>query len=158
MIKAAILTISDKGAAGQREDLSGQEIRRLLEAHLQAEIVDYRIVPDEKEEIVKAMRQMAQKADLLLTTGGTGIGPRDVTPEAMREVIEKELPGFGEVMRLKSFEVTPRSILSRGMAGTLGTTLIVNLPGSPKGVKECLSLLLPAIEHGLEMVKGGGHE
>lgn len=153
MIKAAILTISDKGSRGEREDKSGQVIRELLK-EIDAETTLYSIVPDEKEIIIEKLQEMKKKVDLILTTGGTGVGPRDVTPEATRSVIEKELPGYGEAMRMESFKITPRAIGSRAIAGITGHCLIVNLPGSPKAVEECLRVILPAIPHTVELIKG----
>lgn len=156
-MRAAILTISDKGSRGEREDKSGAAIRKIIE-EMGGEIVEHAVVPDERDEIERALRRMAGAADLVLTTGGTGIAPRDVTPEATRAVIEKELPGITEIMRLKSSEVAPTAMLSRAVAGTLGSALIVNLPGSPKAVRECLSFIKPAIPHALELLRGEGGE
>jgi molybdopterin adenylyltransferase len=156
-MRVAILTVSDKGSRGEREDKSGLALREIVEG-MKGEVVAYRIVPDEQAQIESALRQMAQSADLVLTTGGTGIAARDVTPEATRAVIEKELPGITEVMRIKSVEVAPTAMLSRAVAGTLGCALIVNLPGSPKAVRECLSFIKPAIPHALELLRGVGGE
>ena len=156
-MRAAILTISDKGSRGEREDKSGAAIREIIE-EMGGEIVEHAVVPDERDEIERALRRMAGVAGLVLTTGGTGIAPRDVTPEATRAVIEKELPGITEIMRLKSSEVAPTAMLSRAVAGTLGSALIVNLPGSPKAVHECLSFIKPAIPHALELLRGEGGE
>ena len=156
-MRAAILTISDKGSRGEREDKSGAAIREIIE-EMGGEIVEHAVVPDERNEIERALRRMAGAAGLVLTTGGTGIAPRDVTPEATRAVIEKELPGITEIMRLKSSEVAPTAMLSRAVAGTLGSALIVNLPGSPKAVRECLSFIKPAIPHALELLRGEGGE
>ncbi len=157
MMRTAILTISDKGSRGEREDTSGAAIREIVE-EMGGDVVEHDIVADDKGHIEYALRRLAQTADLVLTTGGTGIGPRDVTPEATRAVIEKELAGITEIMRLKSFEVAPTAMLSRAVAGTLGTTLIVNLPGSPKAVRECLSFIRLALPHALEMLSGEGGE
>ena len=153
MIKAAVLTISDKGSRGEREDKSGEVIKEKL-GHINAEVVSYEIVPDERDIISQTLRSFADKANLILTTGGTGVSPRDVTPEATRDVIERELPGFSEVMRAESFKVTPRSIGSRAVAGMYKDTLIINLPGSPKAVSECLGVVLDAIPHVIEVAKG----
>lgn len=153
MIKAAVLTISDKGSRGEREDKSGEVIKEKL-SHINAEVVAYEIVPDEREIISQTLRDFAEKANLILTTGGTGVSPRDVTPEATKDVIERELPGFSEAMRAESFKVTPRSIGSRAVSGMYKDTLIINLPGSPKGVSECLGVVLEAIPHVLEVAKG----
>ncbi|MBU4561097.1 MogA/MoaB family molybdenum cofactor biosynthesis protein, partial [bacterium] len=118
--------------------------------------IKYEIVPDEKEIICRKLKEWVDKdgIDLILTSGGTGIGPRDVTPEATKEVIEKELPGFVEAMRIKGLEKTPFSMLSRAIAGTRKKSLIINLPGSPKAVKENLEVVLPAVKHGIEILKG----
>ncbi len=153
MIKAAVLTISDKGSKGEREDRSGEVIKDKLK-QIKAEVVKYEIVPDERDIISQKLRSFAEKADLILTTGGTGVSPRDITPEATKDVIEKELPGFSEAMRAESFKVTPRSIGSRAVAGIYKDTLIVNLPGSPKGVSECLDVILSTIPHVLEVAGG----
>jgi molybdopterin adenylyltransferase len=153
MIKAAVLTISDKGSRGEREDKSGEVIKEKLD-HINAEVVAYEIVPDEREIISQTIRSFADRANLILTTGGTGVSPRDVTPEATRDVIERELPGFSEAMRAESFKVTPRSIGSRAVSGMYKDTLIINLPGSPKGVSECLEVVLKAIPHVLEVARG----
>ena len=153
MIKTAILTISDKGSRGEREDKSGQTIRDMLEP-INAEVCAYEIIPDEQDLISQRLRALVEKSDLILTTGGTGIGQRDVTPEATRAVIEKELPGFGEAMRMEGFKVTPRAIGSRAIAGICKQTLIVNLPGSPKGVSECLGTVIKVIPHTIGLIKG----
>jgi molybdenum cofactor synthesis domain-containing protein len=153
MIKAAILTISDKGSRGEREDKSSQVIREVIK-EIDAETTLYSIVPDEKELIIEKLQEMKKEVDLILTTGGTGVGPRDVTPEATRSVIEKELPGYGEAMRMEGFKVTPRAIGSRAIAGIAGRCLIINLPGSPKAVEECLRVVLPVIPHTIELIKG----
>ena len=153
MIKAAVLTISDKGSRGEREDKSGEVIKEKL-GLIKAEIVTYEIVPDERDIISEKLRSFAESANLILTTGGTGVSPRDVTPEATKDVIERELPGFSEAMRAESFKVTPRSIGSRAVSGMYKDTLIINLPGSPKAVAECLGVVLDAIPHVIEVAKG----
>ncbi|MDR1204731.1 MAG: MogA/MoaB family molybdenum cofactor biosynthesis protein [Peptococcaceae bacterium] len=154
-----ILTASDKGAAGQREDESGQVIRRMMEP-LGAEVAEYAVLPDDRDRLSAAMRHMADdlKCDLILTTGGTGFSPRDVTPEATLDVVERLTPGLTEAMRVKGMEATPRAMLSRAAAGIRGQTLIVNLPGSPKAVRENLSVILPVLSHGMEMLTGRGGE
>ena len=154
MIKAAIITISDKGSRGEREDKSGEVIKEKLR-HIKAQVVAYDIVPDERDIIAQKLKSFADKANLILTTGGTGVSPRDVTPEATRDVIEKELPGFSEAMRMESFKITPRAIGSRAVSGIYKNTLIINLPGSPKGVSECLETVLNAIPHTLDVMGGG---
>ncbi|MFQ5957349.1 MAG: molybdenum cofactor biosynthesis protein B [Candidatus Brocadiales bacterium] len=153
-IKAAILTISDKGSRGEREDKSGEVIREILLGEIGAKIALYDVIPDEKDIIIKKLNEWKGEVDLILTTGGTGVAPRDVTPEATREVIEKELPGYAEAMRMESLRITPRAMGSRAVAGVAGQCLIINLPGSPKGVEECLRVILPAILHTVELVQG----
>ena len=157
MIKVAILTVSDKCARGERADTSGDLLAELA-AQIPAKVGARRIVPDDKTEIVGALRDLARQADIIITTGGTGIAERDVTPDATREVIERELPGFGETMRVKGYEFTPRSILSRATAGTVGATLIVNMPGSPAAVRECFELVAPSLAHAVEILQGTAGE
>jgi molybdenum cofactor synthesis domain-containing protein len=158
-ISVAILTISDKGSKGERVDKSGQVIGEMVEEKLKAWVKKYEVVPDEKQTIVEKLKEMVDdRIDLILTTGGTGLSPRDVTPEATMEVIEKEVPGIEEAMRVKGLEKTPRSMLSRGIAGVSGRSLIINLPGSPKGVRESLEVVLPAIPHALDIILGRGGE
>ncbi|AHD04219.1 MogA/MoaB family molybdenum cofactor biosynthesis protein [Paenibacillus larvae] len=154
--KVAILTASDRGFRGEREDTSAQVIRELVEEEIQGEIIEYRVVPDEMDEIMAALIEMTDyhKADLILTTGGTGLGPRDVTPEATVSVIDREAPGFAEAMRMKSVEKTPRAMLSRAVCGIRGNTLIVNLPGSPKGVHENLAVIIEQLPHALGILSG----
>lgn len=159
MITVGILTISDKGAAGERVDESGKLIKEMM-ASLPAKITEYSIVPDEREEIRGGLINMVDKlgCNLILTTGGTGLGPRDVTPEATREVIDREIPGFGEAMRAESLKFTPFGLLSRATAGTRKKSIIINLPGSPKAVRECLTVILPAIPHAVRLLKGEDKE
>lgn len=165
MYRAAILTASDKGARGEREDLSAQAIREVLAGLGQSggpviEVVTYRVVPDELEMIKESLLVICQqeKVDLILTTGGTGLGPRDVTPEATLAVVERLVPGIPEVMRATGMTKTPHAMLSRAVAGVRGRTLIINLPGSPRAVRECLEAILPALPHALEIVSGRGGE
>ncbi len=153
MIKTAIVTISDKGSRGEREDKSGEAIRETIST-IESEVTSYKIIPDEKDQIIEQLLLLTEEADLILTTGGTGVAPRDVTPEATKEVIEKELPGFGEAMRMESFKITPFAIGSRAIAGIRKKTLIVNLPGSPKAVSECLAIILPVIPHTIKLIRG----
>ncbi len=156
-MKIGRLTISDRASAGIYEDRSGPEIEKVLREFLGADAVfEPAIVPDEVELISAALRKFAdsQKCDMVVTTGGTGISARDVTPEATRAVLEKELPGFGEIMRMQSFAKVKTAILSRAVAGTRGKTLIVNLPGKPSAVRECLEILAPAIREGLAHLRG----
>lgn len=159
MFKVAIITISDRGSKGEREDSSGPLIREMVK-NLPAEVIHYEIIPDEKEVIIEALKRSSDelKADLILTTGGTGLSPRDVTPDATRRVIEKEVPGFSEAMRAESLKKTPHAMISRAICGIRGSSLIVNLPGSPKSVKENLSVILPALPHALSKLKGDPSE
>lgn len=155
MFSVGIITISDKGASGTREDLSGPEIKNII-VSLPAEVNEYEIVPDVKELISNKIKEWTdnKKLDLIITTGGTGVSPRDVTPEATREVIEKEIPGMSEVMRMESLKKTPHAMISRAVVGIRHHSLIVNLPGSPKAVKENLQAILPALPHTLLKLKG----
>lgn len=154
MYKIGVITASDKGARGEREDISGRRIAELL-VNL-GNVAEYQIIPDEREALSAAMIEMADVKclDLILTTGGTGLGARDVTPEATLAVIDRLVPGISETMRAKSLEITPRAMLSRAVAGIRARTLIINLPGSPKGVEECLAVILPVLDHGLAILKG----
>ncbi|MBA7594020.1 Molybdopterin adenylyltransferase [subsurface metagenome] len=155
MLTAGILTISDRGSRGEREDKSGKAIKKLL-APLDARLVKYDIVPDEKEIISQKLIQWADEEgiELIVTTGGTGLSPRDVTPEATLAVVERMVPGFAEVMRAESMKKTPMAMLSRGVVGIRGGSLIINLPGSPRAVQECLEVILPALPHAMEVLKG----
>jgi len=157
VIRAAILTLSDKGARGEREDESGPAIERLLKK-IDAEVVSYEVLPDEKPLIKKRLIALCRKADLILTTGGTGPSPRDVTPEATKEVIEREMPGIAEAMRYEGMKKTPYAMLSRAVAGIRGKTLIINLPGSPGAVKENLNVILKCLPHAIEKIKGSKRE
>jgi len=159
MFKVVILTISDRGSKGEREDSSGPLIREMVK-DLPAEVIYYEIIPDEKEVIIEALKKSADqlKADLILTTGGTGLSPRDVTPDATLRVIEREVPGFSEAMRAESLRKTPHAMISRAVCGIRGLSLIVNLPGSPKSVKENLSVILPALPHALSKLMGDPSE
>ena len=158
MIRAAVLTISDSCWQELHEDLSGAAIENILKEN-GFEVVDKRIVPDEIDKISSELIYLADKAklDVVLTTGGTGFSRRDVTPEATIAVCEKIVPGFGELMRLKGLEKTPNAILSRSTSGIRNDTLIINLPGSPKAVAECMEMILPVLPHALKMMHGGGH-
>lgn len=158
MIKVAILTISDSSSKGQREDISGQAIKDILPKD-KFEICDYKIVPDEHQSIKKALIHFSDelKADIVLTTGGTGFGPRDVTPEATIDACQKMAPGLAEAMRSEGLKQTKKAILSRSVAAIRGNTLIINLPGSPKGVKESLEAILDVLPHAVKMMSGSGH-
>lgn len=154
-----IITISDKGSRGERVDASGPAIEEMI-SRIGGRVEKYVIVPDEKQDIKEAMLEMSDKLslNLILTTGGTGFSSRDVTPEATLEVIERHVPGIPEAMRAKSLEVTPKAMLSRAQAGLRKQTLIINLPGSPKGVRENLEVIIPALKHGIEILTGNAAE
>jgi molybdopterin adenylyltransferase len=151
----AVVTVSDKGARGEREDTSGQALVERLRAE-GFDVRIYTVVPDEAEEISKALVECADQSGiaLIVTTGGTGVGPRDVTPEATGAVIDRTIPGMAEAMRAASILKTPHAMISRAVVGIRGATLIVNLPGSPKGAMENLQVLLPALPHALEKIQG----
>ena len=155
MFNAAIITVSDKGSQGKRQDLSGPAIAEML-AGAAIEVKHTLITPDEIDRIRKAIIQFAdvEKMDLILTTGGTGVSPRDLTPDATLKVLDKEIPGMAEVMRITSMKITPHAMISRAVAGIRGHSLIINLPGSPKGATENLAAVLPAIPHAIEKIKG----
>jgi len=155
MLNLGILTISDKGSQGQRYDKSGEVIRDSL-SKLDSHVVKYEVVPDEVDVIAGKLTEWADggSLDIILTTGGTGLSQRDVTPEATLSIVDKVVPGFAEAMRMRAFDKTPFAILSRAMAGVRGECLIINLPGSPKAVQECLEIILPALSHAVEIIKG----
>ena len=159
MFTLGILTISDRGSRGEREDESGKAIRELLAA-LDARPIKYDIVPDEHEVISERLVEWADEEgiDLIITTGGTGLSPRDVTPEATLAVVERVAPGFTEAMRAASLKKTPRAMLSRAVCGIRGGSLIINLPGSPRAVRECLEVILPALPHAMEVLRGESGE
>jgi len=159
MLTAGILTVSDKGSRGEREDESGEVIRKILSG-IPARIAEYDIVPDEKELIIEKLVKWADKdnLDVVITTGGTGLTPRDVTPEATLAVVDRIVPGFAEAMRAESLKKTPHAMLSRAVVGTRGKCLIINLPGSPRAVRECLQVILPALPHAVETLRGQSGE
>jgi len=154
-LKVAVITISDKGSRGEREDRSGKYIIDYFKEK-EWEISEYAIVPDEKDAIKNKLLEICDSgmANLILTTGGTGFSPRDVTPEATKEILEREAPGFSELIRMEGQKKTPRSILSRGVSGIRKSTLIINLPGSIKGVKDSLELIYQPLPHGIDILTG----
>ena len=154
-IRASVVTVSDKGYAGEREDASGPLLADLLRK-MGAEVASQTIVPDERVEIERVLITLADEAqvDLVVTTGGTGPAPRDVTPEATQAVIEREAPGLAELLRSEGYRKTPLAVISRGVAGIRGRTLIVNLPGSPKAVREGMETLAPILPHAIKMLRG----
>ena len=155
MLNFGILTVSDKGSRGQRYDESGLTIRERISL-LDSRVVKYEIVPDELNIITGKLTEWADEGnvDVILTTGGTGLGPRDITPEATLDAVDRVVPGLAETMRAETFQKTPFAILSRAVAGVRGKCLIINLPGSTKAVRECLEVILPVIPHAVEIIKG----
>ncbi|MDO8721130.1 MAG: MogA/MoaB family molybdenum cofactor biosynthesis protein [Syntrophales bacterium] len=154
-ICAGVITVSDRGARGERDDKSGPEVIRML-TDAAIDIVHTMLIPDEKERIKETLIECAdrRRLDLIVTTGGTGVSPRDVTPDATLEVIEREVPGMAEAMRRESAKITPHAMISRAVVGIRGRSLIVNLPGSPQGAGENLAVILPALKHALEKIRG----
>jgi molybdenum cofactor synthesis domain-containing protein len=155
MLAVGVLTISDKGARGERHDESGQAIVEALSV-VDGYVVKHEIVPDEKDVIAEKLASWADEGEVnvILTTGGTGLSPRDVTPEATMSILDKYAPGFGEAMRAKTYPLTPMAMLSRAVAGVRGRCLIINLPGSPQGVVECLRVVLPLVPHAVAIIQG----
>jgi molybdopterin adenylyltransferase len=159
MFTVGILTISDKGSRGERQDKSGETIREIFSS-MDVRIVNYDVIPDEKDVIIETLEDWADEGnlDVVITTGGTGLTPKDVTPEATLAVVDRIVPGFAEAMRAESLKKTPHAMLSRAVAGNRGKCLIINLPGSPKAVRECLEVILPALPHAVETLKGESGE
>lgn len=158
--RVGIVTVSDKGAAGQREDLSGPAVGQVLAEYEKYQVTGSLIISDDKAGIVRTLAEMCDSGDfdLVLTTGGTGFSMRDNTPEATMEIADRNAPGIAEYMRAKSFEITPRAMLSRGVSVIRGRTLIVNLPGSPKAARENLGFIMPSLDHGLDILLGRDSE
>jgi molybdenum cofactor synthesis domain-containing protein len=156
--RAVVITVSDKGSTGERADTSGPRLGEMLGKSF--EVTGVLVIPDEADLIAETIREQVDRRgiDLVVTTGGTGVGPRDVTPEATKAVIEKDLPGFSEAMRMESFKITPFALISRAVCGIRRQSIIVNLPGSPKAAVECLSFIEAALPHALEKVKGDPSE
>jgi len=153
-IQVGIITVSDRAAAGQYEDFGGPLVAEAVGGYGWS-VIGETVVPDDKEQIQRAIReQIAKGAHLVLTTGGTGVSPRDMTPEAVKEIADRELPGFGEVMRMESMKITKNAILSRNMAAAVGNALVICLPGKPKGAVECLGFVVGAIPHCVDVVAG----
>ncbi|MBU4175243.1 MAG: MogA/MoaB family molybdenum cofactor biosynthesis protein [Actinobacteria bacterium] len=151
---AAVVTVSDRGSVGEREDESGPALREILE-DAGIDVPRVVIVADERAELKQLLRDLCEEGfNLVVTTGGTGVSPRDVTPEATMEVIDREVPGMAEAMRAESLKVTPHAMISRAVCGLKGRTLIINLPGSPKGARECLEAVMAAVPHALEVAAG----
>jgi len=159
LITVGIITASDKGSKGERIDTSGPLIGEILQP-IGGVVKEYMIVPDERQKLAEGLIYMCDEAklDIIFTTGGTGFSLRDVTPEATLDVIERLTPGISEAIRMKSLSVTPKAMLSRAVSGIRKQTLIINLPGSPKGVKECLEVILPVLSHGIGILKGTDNE
>ena len=157
-IRTAILTISDMCAQGKRADTSGQTIEEMLPEDT-FEVCQKTIIPDDYETITRTLRRFSdeQNIEVVLTTGGTGLGPRDVTPEATTAVCDRPVPGLSEILRSESYKTTPNAVLSRGVSAIRNNTLIINLPGSPKAVRECLEIILNVLPHAVKMMRGGGH-
>ena len=157
MFRAAILTLSDKGARGERMDESGRILREMLE-QASMEVTQYEVIPDDRDILRERLINLSGDVDLIVTTGGTGLSPRDITPDVTLEVIDREVPGVAEAMRYEGLKQTPRAMLSRAVAGTRGECLIINLPGSPGAVREGIEVVLDVIPHAIEKLKGSEKE
>jgi molybdopterin adenylyltransferase len=155
-VRVSVITVSDRASRGEYEDLSGPEIERAVRGAFPDAHISGMVVPDEQDRILEALEKSGP-ADFIITTGGTGISPRDVTPEATRRFCQRELPGLAETLRAESYRETPAAMLSRGFAGMRGASIVVNLPGSVKAVRLGMKVLLPVMEHALRMVRGEGH-
>ena len=157
-IRTAILTVSDMCSQGKRADTSGQTIEEMLPEDT-FEVCQKIIIPDDYETITRTLRQFSdeQNVQVVLTTGGTGLGPRDVTPEATTSVCDRRIPGLAEILRSEGYKKTPNAVLSRGVSAMRDDTLIINLPGSPKAVRECMEIILEVLPHAVDMMRGGGH-
>ncbi|CEI73410.1 MULTISPECIES: MogA/MoaB family molybdenum cofactor biosynthesis protein [Romboutsia] len=160
MFKVAIVTLSDKGYIGEREDITGKKLKEYIEENNEYKVVHYNLLKDDKGMLKEELINICDNniADLVLTNGGTGFSKRDTTPEATKEVLEREIPGISEYMRLKSSEITKKAILSRGISGIRNNSIIINLPGSPKGAIENLGFVLDVLPHGIEILKGEATE
>ena len=160
MIKVGIITLSDKGFIGERVDITGDKLKEMILNHKDYEFVYYNLLPDTKDIIERELKELCDNkiVDLILTNGGTGFSKRDITPEATLSIIEKSAPGISEYMRMKSLEITPKAMLSRGVSGIREETLIINLPGSPKGATENFSFVIDSLKHGIEILKGSATE
>ena len=157
MIKVGVITVSDRVSRKEMQDIAGKKIQELIKK-IDGDTVDYTVIPDEENLIEKELIRMADvlKLDLIITTGGTGLSRRDVTPDATLKVIEKEVPGICEIMRSEGFKTTPHAVLSRGVCGIRAKSLIINLPGSPKAVEECLGIIMSCLPHAIEILKDEG--
>ena len=160
MFKVAIITLSDKGYEGQREDLTGPKLKEYVQSNELYKVVSYTLIKDDSEMLQNELIRICDNniADLVLTNGGTGFSKTDITPEATKAILEKEIPGISEYMRMKSSEITKKAILSRGVSGIRNNSIIINLPGSPKGAIENLSFVIDSLDHGIEILKGEATE
>ncbi|NOY38935.1 MAG: MogA/MoaB family molybdenum cofactor biosynthesis protein [Nitrospirae bacterium] len=157
MFRAAILTLSDRGARGERVDESGRILREVLE-QARIDVVQYEVIPDDRDILKERLVNLSGQVDLIVTNGGTGLSPRDITPDVTLEVIDREVPGIAEAMRYEGLKKTPRAMLSRAVAGARGECLIINLPGSPTAVREGIDVILNVIPHAIEKLKGSEKE